>query len=86
MTRTQLIELLPKIKTGYKILVRPYLREGTVTNTHGRMLMYAGKTLTIDRIRYDYVYAKEDDNAWMWDHNHIVKILPAKRLKRKSNG
>lgn len=85
MTRTQLRELLTKTKPGYKILIRPDLTE-FIANTNHTMPRYAGKWLTVNTV-YNYaVFVNEDNGRWEWDHNHIIKIIPPKRLKRKSNG
>lgn len=85
MTKTQLRALLTKTKPNYKVLIRPDLTEST-PNTNHKMIQYAGKWLTINTV-YNYaVFVNEDNGRWEWDHNHIVKIIPPKHLKRKQNG
>ena len=86
MTKTQLRELLTKTKPGYKILIRPDLTE-FIANTNHIMTQYAGTWLTVNVVYCQRcVYVNEDHGRWEWDYNHIIKVLPPKRLKRKPNG
>lgn len=83
MTTQYFDSILPSIKPGQKVIIKPDITDRT-PNTNIEMTLFAGKVMTVKNKASDYICLREDSGRWAWDSRQIQSFVPPVLLKRKS--